>query len=104
MISVKIPGSRIFYLAGLVLADAEFKVHEGGRQRCIRQGVRNVHAWVVGNMLRPSVSAYDITRDMNRAVYDPFKGGSFVDSFTLAPLTTSSFVVMLGKDVYYRKG
>jgi len=102
MLSVKVPGSPIHYLAGCVLLDATFKVHEHGRQRCIREGVRNVHAWVVGRLIRPSVSAYDITRDMSRAVYDPFKGGTFVDAFTLQPLTSSPFVVMLGKDVYYQ--
>lgn len=101
MLSVKIQGSKIFYLAGAVLLDCEFKVHESGRQRCIREGRRNVHAWVVGQLIRPSVSVYDITKDMGRALYDPFKGGTFVDSFTLEPLTTSPFVVMLGKDVYY---
>jgi hypothetical protein len=104
MLSVKVPGSPIFYLAGCVLTDATFKVHERGRQQCIREGVRNVHAWVVGRIIRPNATQYDLTRDLRRAVYDPFKGGTFVDAESLEPLTTSVFVVIVGKDVYYEKG
>lgn len=103
MLSVKVPGSRIFYLAGTVLVGCEFKVSEPGRLRTITSGQRNVHAWVVGHMLRPNATPYDITRDLGRAVYDPFKGGTFVDSESFQPLTTSRFVVMMGKDVFYER-
>lgn len=103
MLSVKIPGSRVFYLAGAVLMDCEFKVHEHGRQRCIRDGQRNVHAWVVGRMLAASVTPYDTSRGLNVAVYDPWKGSTFVDAHTHEPVLHSSYVIMRGKDVFYRK-
>lgn len=105
VISVKVPGERIEYASWVSLRDAEFRVSEAGRQRCIREGVRNVHAWVVGTELgrrsdwrgSRSLSA----KGYRRAVYDPFKGGSFVDSETLVPIVRADHVIMSGKDVFY---
>lgn len=103
-ISVKIPGQRIEYASWVSLKDATFRVSEPGRQRCIRQNVRNVHAWVVGEeILR--VADYPVKDEppatWHRAVYDPWKGGTFVDSQTLAPVLTADLVIMSGKNVYY---
>lgn len=103
-ISVKIPGQRIAYASWVSLRDVEFKVSEAGRQRCVREGVRNVHAWVVGTeVLR--VENYPV-RDTppatwSRAVYDPWKGGTFVDSETLEPVLRADLVILSGKHVYY---
>src|SRR3546814_3044473 len=47
-ISVKVPGRRIEYAAWVSLESPEFRVYQPGRMRCIEQGVRNVHAWIVG--------------------------------------------------------
>lgn len=106
VISVKIPGQHITYASWVSLRDARFVVHEHGRQRCITQGVRNVHAWVVGTeVLRVGASwTYSLTGcppGYRRAVYDPWKSGTFVDSQTLEPVTESPMVIMAGKSVYY---
>lgn len=113
VISVKIPGQRVEYASWVSLRDAEFKVHEVGRQRCIREGVRNVHAWIVGTeVLRLSSSDFPQVWDASkpepsaptgyrRAVYDPWKGGTFVDSETLEPVLTADLVIQSGKNVYY---
>lgn len=107
VISLKVPGWAIDYVSVLILSDVEFKVHEKGRQRCIREGVRNVHAWVVGyveNQAYGENLAYDFPvnrTQWRKAIYDPFKGGSFVDADTFAPLTTARRALMIGKDVYY---
>ena len=106
VISVKVPGQRIAYTSWISLRDVEFKVSEPGRQRCLTYGVRNVHAWVVGTeVLRvgshwgyaqaPRPAAY------RQAVYDPWKGGTFVDSETLTPVLRADLVIMSGKNVYY---
>ena len=104
VISVKVPGQRIEYASWVSLRDARFVVSEAGRQRCIRQGVRNVHAWVVGEeVLR--VEDYPWRNDppavYRRAVYDPWKGGSFVDSETLEPVDLAACAILSGKNVYY---
>lgn len=104
VISVKVPGQRIGYAAAVTLSDASFRVSEPGRQRCLREGVRNVHAWVVGVEVG-SVSGTnhrpDAPEGFRRALYDPWKGGTFVDSETLEPVLDSPLVVMSGKHVYY---
>lgn len=102
MLSVKRPGQKIDYASWVSLKNVEFKVHERGRQRCIESGQRNVHAWVVGDELdvvkgsRPFIPDY-----WRRAVYDPWKGGSFVDSETHEPVHSARMAIMSGKDVYY---
>lgn len=104
-ISVKVPGERIAYASWVSLKNARFVVHEHGRQRCIREGTRNVHAWVVGEeILRVTAGGYSTThppKSYRRAVYDPFKGSTFVDAETLRPVTCAPLVIMAGKDVYY---
>lgn len=107
MISVKIPGQRIEYASWVSVRNARFRVFEPGRQRCIREGVRNVHAWVVGEQI-VRVTSDDFTPVMDfpppsyrRAVYDPFRAGSFVDSETLEPVLRADLVIMSGKNVFY---
>lgn len=104
VISVKIPGKRVEYASWVSMKNVEFKVHEAGRRRCVTQGVRNVHAWVIGDeILR--VQDYP-TRDQppatwRRAVYDPWKGRYFVDAETKVPIFEADLVIMSGKNVYY---
>lgn len=106
VISLKVPGWAIDYVSGVELRDAEFKVHESGRQRCIRENVRNVHAWVVGEIAWQEygeTDTYPRTPERWRiAVYNPFKGGTFVDLKTLEPVMQADRAILLGKDVFYR--
>ena len=105
VISLKVPGWAIEYVSHVEMQGVEFKVHEKGRQRCIREAVRNVHAWVVGEVtLQEYGPGYDVHLDKDRwrkAVYDPFKGGTFVDSETLEPVTIAFRACLIGKDVFY---
>lgn len=97
-ISLKVPGQPITYAQAITLTDCVFYVSEAGRLRCLQEGVRNVHAWVVGTAsVRPS----DSLTEGRRAIYDPFKGSTFVDADTLEPVHTASRVVMIGKHVFY---
>lgn len=107
MISVKIPGQRVAYASWVSLKNVEFKVHERGRQRCIRDGVRNVHAWIVGDeIMRVTSEQFTPVMDFpppsyRQAVYDPWKGGTFVDSLTLEPVLHADIAIMSGKNVFY---
>ncbi len=108
VISVKIPGQRIAYASWISLKHARFTVHERGRQRCLEYGVRNVHAWVVGqevarldgdwSYLRPDGYA---PAGYRRAVYDPWKGSTFVDLETGCAVFEADIVIMAGKNVWY---
>ncbi len=103
-LSVKVPGQRIEYASDMLLRDAEFRVHEHGRIQCLTSGQRNVHAWVVGTEverrtgLKPIAEAPAVFR---RAVYDPWKGSSFVDLETLKPVIRADVVLLSGKNVWY---
>lgn len=105
-ISVKVPGQRIDYVSWLSMTDVEFKVSQPGRRRCIREGVRNVHAWVVGRLVLATENypfadpALDYPT-WRRAVYDPWKGETFVDAETLAPVLTARYAILSGKNVYF---
>lgn len=104
VLSVKIPGQRIDYASLIVLRDAEFRVHEKGRQRCLEYGVRNVHAWVVGGEVfrRVDYQLPDRTpTGWRKAVYDPWKGSAFVDAETLTAVFEAEFVILSGKNVWY---
>lgn len=105
VISVKVPGQRIEYAAIATLTEARFVVHERGRLRCVREGVRNVHAWVVGE-LTDTVAGHRPYLDFppmgwRTAVYDPWKGGAFVDAETLEPVHRAGHVIFQGKNVWF---
>lgn len=103
VISVKVPGERIRYAPSIVLVDVDFRVHESGRQRCISEGARNVHAWVVGEEVGtvPECFQPDYPGLMKKAIYDPWKGDSFVNADTLTPVYRANMAILIGKDVYY---
>lgn len=107
VISVKAPGQRITYASCVTVRDAEFRVHERGRQRCLEFGVRNVHAWVVGKQVALIVGRSCMLRpagEFRQAVYDPWKGSQFVDAETLTAVWSAPWVVMCGKRVFYLPG
>ena len=63
----------------LVLKDVKFKVSEAGRQRVLREKVKNVHAYVYGEEL----TEYEIDSPWHDIIsYDPYKYESFVDQFS----------------------
>lgn len=102
VISVKVPGQKIGYVSRVHLTDVTFKVSEPGRQRCIKQGVRNVHAWVIGE--DSGSVPLERPEGWRKALYDPWKGGAFVDSETFAPVHTAGQAILSGKNVYYKEG
>lgn len=111
MISYKIPGKKIEYVNTVILDRARFVVNQKGRERTLSEGVRNVHAWVVGEPFQAhsqSLQGQFLTvkgcerAGMRRAIYDPWKGDSFVDSETLEPVQEALTVVCVGKVVLYR--
>lgn len=106
IISVKIPGQHIEYASWVWIKNAEFRVSEPGRQRCIIENVRNVHAWVVGEEILRVGANWTYSRaprpaGYRQAVYDPWKGETFVDLETMEPVLKAGLVIMAGKNVYY---
>ncbi|MEC8767143.1 MAG: hypothetical protein VXX23_00970, partial [Actinomycetota bacterium] len=58
------------------LKDAEFKVRESGRQRVLRDRVKNVHAFVIGQMVEPSWQASACDKGVT---YNPYLSGDFYE-------------------------
>ena len=82
---------------GMVLRDVTFVVSEAGRQRAIRTGQRNVHAYVRGTI--SYTERYSLTPDWVELRYNPFRAPGFTDAdgniHTAAPLA-----VLVGGEVY----
>lgn len=77
------------------IADAEFRVRESGRQRMLRTGRRNVHAWAVGRLV--DAVHPDEPRTLSRpagrtVVYRPLETGAFVDVVTGTPVRRAALV------------
>ena len=62
----------------IVLHDVEFKVSESGRQRCIREGKKNVHAYAIGTVHRYGKLHNSHMVGATPISYNPYKCGSFV--------------------------
>ena len=75
LFSVRHEGRVIDHTHKIMLRDAKFVVQPGGRARVLREGRKNVHAWVKGEMIG------DIMHHncCHRIVYNPYKYESFVD-------------------------
>ncbi len=61
-----------------LLHDVTFKVSEAGRQRCIEQGKRNVHAYAEGILRRLDKMQYAHFVGWTPIRYNPYKGGTFM--------------------------
>jgi hypothetical protein len=70
----KSKGRVVAHIGDLALRDASFKVSEAGRERVLREGIKNVHAYIVGILAYPNGTA----SKGNRVEYNPFKFSSFV--------------------------
>lgn len=77
--SVMYRGKVIKHVRRILLDNVEFRVREGGRQRVLKEQRKNVHAFVIGNVVR-SVMGIDKNRDRHLSPnvrYNPFEAGYF---------------------------
>lgn len=80
-------GRVVAHTDRIVLADAEFRVSEAGRQRVLREQAKNVHAWISG---RPVVSEGALGGVV--VTYNPYRYDSFVDVATGLPVRSAELV------------
>ena len=72
----------------LYLSDVEFRVRERGRQKVLKDKVKNVHAFVVGRIFFcPEADSYPMNDPLDeekldmwthRVSYNPYKGSHFI--------------------------
>jgi hypothetical protein len=85
------------YADEVMLRDVTFKVSEGGRQRVIREGRKNVHAYVRGTLV-DQTPATPVA-----ATYNPYKYESFVEKDTGAPIYSARFARLVSKQIQIAK-
>lgn len=90
-ISVRRGGLVKKCVSQIALADVVFRVQEGGRQRVLREGRKNVHAFARGAPThRPpprNLCRVDVT-------YDPYKYASFVTRKGKQPVHTAVYAIV----------
>lgn len=76
--SVKFRGLVVQHIVDVpvLVTDAKFKVNEKSRQRVIREGQKNVHAFIVCDNF---CVAPDYTVDkINKVTYNPYQASTFI--------------------------
>lgn len=110
-------GLVLGYASHILVAEAQFKVSEAGRQRVLANRRKNVHAGIVGLLLNTgtftprnswfaeSIEDYTLTNWYKRHLtgtditYNPYKFGYFYERNTLLPVNKSDFVSLIGPEV-----
>ena len=101
-----------FHSSNVVAEGIKFKVHETGRQRVIKEKRKNVHAFILADIVRPYPTYRDmyerwIAEDIDKlvqyqfATYNPYKYDSFVNKDTEEKLTSCNKVILSDKTIYY---
>lgn len=98
---------RAHYMGTVMVTGAEFVVHESGRKRYLAEGMRNVHAWMVGELLseateqfRPAVVD---TPAMSRVRYDLTLGRFIADDGTDVTDGNYRAATVVGKELFISK-
>jgi hypothetical protein len=97
-------GRVIEHVKTINILDAQFVVRPGGRAKVIRDGVKNVHAFVRGIRVDQDtidmIGPFDVDGwTSTNVTYDPYKYSTFVSKTDETPIYTSDVVTMIGKDV-----
>lgn len=96
-------GKVLGHADAITLKTASLKVSEAGRQRVLRERKKNVHAFVIGNIV--SLSG-DKQAQRHEAYYNPYKTAQFVvrtakGVVTQIPLHTADSVTMTNEGVFF---
>lgn len=82
--STKYRGVVINYLEFSVIEHGKFKVSDAGRERCLREKKRNVHAFIVSSdepkvVCKSDIPAIDTLAEVK---YNPYRASGFVNTAT----------------------
>jgi len=72
--SIKQGSHVVAHTSELTLNNVSFHVGQAGRERCLKEKQRNVHAWVIGT-INGSIIECD-----NTIYYNPYKTNSFIST------------------------
>lgn len=95
-------GSGAKYFGTVALTNVRFQVSEPGRQRTLSTGQKNVHAWVVGDLMAGIAAQHPPKKsEWKQARYNPRETETFVDAETGKPVHTAYAAYLVGSKVYY---
>jgi hypothetical protein len=99
--SVTYKGKVVLYADYVKLKNVEFRVREGGRERVRREMKKNVHAFVIGDLVDYCVfPCENMPPETNNNVitYNPKKYDTFVRKDTEEPVYRANEVDMINKE------
>lgn len=108
-LSYRPSGGKVKHAQSMILNNVRFAVQPAGRERVRREGKKNVHAFVRGDLSWVAgvdedimdYSADNMMRQNYRLItYNPYKYDSFVMVDTHEPIHYASQVVIIGKNIY----
>jgi len=77
----------------VILKNANFVVRKKGREKVLKEKTKNVHAFVVGEVIQGLPSGKEHSTEVP-VVYNPYKGPSFVKKTTKEPVYDSDYAVL----------
>jgi hypothetical protein len=83
----------------VLMQDCVFKVSEKGRQRVLREKVKNVHAGVLGELISTE-SEVDDTSSFVELTYNPYIYDSFVVKESGKPVLSAKKVYLINKRIF----
>lgn len=95
--SVRLNKKVVAHVRAIRLENVEFVVSEAGRQRVLRTGQKNVHAFMRGDV----VLQLPIPKFWSRVSYNPFKGPYFTTSYGSMELKFASHACAWADDKYH---
>lgn len=95
--SVQQKGLVVAHVNEIFLQNATFKVSEAGRQKVIATKRKNVHAFVVGNVMPDEVTPYadKLALPWLSVTYNPYKYSSFVLHDGVIPIMRAGVVSLV---------
>jgi hypothetical protein len=100
--SVRLNERVVLHTDYIKLENVEFRVRPGGREKVRQQQSKNVHAFVIGNIVDYTLPGEEIPNPStdNQATYNPYKHDSFVKKDTDDPIFKAKEVEMIKRKVY----
>ena len=83
----------------VIVTDATFVVQPAGRAKVLREGQKNVHAFVRGTLSDIDIFNQECLSLPKEVTYNPYKYDSFVDKTTQEPVYYSPFARLSHKQV-----
>ena len=98
-LSVMESGLVIGHAQTIKLTDVSFKVSQSGRDRCVKEKRKNVHAFVVGK-LESAIAEVQPEITGTKVSYNPYKAGHFYNAETGEAIHNAASVIITPAGVF----